>query len=121
MNEMNLVIEIDPKLEKCIEDCEQCFKSCASTFKHCLEMGGPHALPKHLNLLKDCMEICKTSEDFMLRDSMHAKCIAEECAKICEQCAESCEEIDPNDAQMKECAETCRDCAESCKDMVIGV
>ena len=112
------VKKMDPKMEKCITDCANCFKSCAISFRHCIEMGGPHALPKHLNLLKDCMGICKLSEEFMLRDSMHAKCICEECVKICELCAQSCEETDPNDEQMKECAKLCRECAMSCKDMV---
>jgi hypothetical protein len=113
MDEINATKEKDLGMEKRIEACSDCFKSCARTFKHCLDMGGPHALPKHLNLLKDCMEICKVTEDFLLRDSTHLECVSEECAKICEQCAASCDETDPNDGEMKECAKACRQCAET--------
>lgn len=113
-----VMLEKDPKIEKCIEDCSKCFRTCAETLKHCLEMGGAYALPKHLNLLQDCMDMCKMSEEFMLRDSMHAKCVCEECQKICELCAQSCEETDPNDAQMKACAQMCRVCSSSCQDML---
>ena len=112
--------EKDPKTKKCIEDAGKCYEICAATFKHCTEMGGPHAMPKHLNTLKDCMEICKITQDFTLRDSEHVKCLCDECEKICELCAQSCEETDPNDEQMKKCAKACRDCAASCKEMLMS-
>lgn len=109
--------EMDPKMKKGVDDCNKCRTACLMTINHCLKMGGVHVEPRHMNLLKDCAEICKSSENFMLRDSEHAECICEECARICEQCAESCEKIDPNDAQMSECAKMCRECATSCKAM----
>jgi hypothetical protein len=112
--------EKDPKTEKCIESSAKCYEVCAATFKHCIEMGGPHALPKHLNVLKDCMEICKVTQDFMLRDSNHVKCLCDECEKITELCAQSCEDTDPNDEQMKECAKICREAAASCKEMLMS-
>jgi hypothetical protein len=110
--------EIDLKVKKCIDDCSDCYQVCVATLAHCQEMGGIHAEPKHLTLLKDCAEICKTSESFMLRGSLHAPCVAQECAKICEQCADSCEKVDPRDIQMMECVKMCRECAASCKEMV---
>jgi hypothetical protein len=117
---MNTINEPDPKIQKCIDACGNCYEVCAATFKHCMDMGGPHALPKHINTLKDCMDICKMTQDFMLRDSEHLKCIADECEKICELCAQSCEETDPNDEQMKACVAACRQCATACKDILMG-
>ncbi len=116
---METIKKRDLKTERSIQDCGKCYKACTATFKHCMELGGDHVLPKHLNTLKDCMEICKITEDFMLRDSEHVKCLCDECEKITELCAQSCEETDPNDEQMKECAKACRECAESCKDMLM--
>jgi hypothetical protein len=109
--------EMDPIMKKCVEDCARCYKACTETLKHCTEMGGVHVETNHLMLLKDCAEICKASEDFMLRGSMHSKCLCDECAKICDLCAESCEAVDPNDPVMKECAKICRECAASCRSM----
>lgn len=109
--------QMDPKLQKCIDDCSKCYQTCTETLRHCLEMGGSHVEAKHLTLLMDCAKICKISEDFMLRGSEHDKHICAECAHICEQCADSCEKIDPNDNQMMQCAKMCRQCAVSCKEM----
>jgi len=81
-----------------------CYQVCVSTVSHCLSMGGKHTEATHLTLLKDCASICKLSENFMLRNSLHAKHIAKECAEICEACAEDCEKLDLKDEQMQECA-----------------
>lgn len=107
----------EPREEKCLADSARSMRACSETLAHCLEQGGKHAEPKHISILLDCIRICQLNQEFMLRDSMHRKCIADECAKICELCAESCENIDQGDAMMRECAKICRECAASCKDM----
>lgn len=82
---------------------------------HCLTMGGEHSEVTHIQLLKDCAELCKLSESFMLRGSDFAEELCKLCADICEQCADNCEKVGPEDAQMGECAQLCRKCAESCR------
>ena len=104
------------EMQQAIENCASCRAICEQTLSYCLKKGGKHAEPSHLQLLRDCLEICVASSGFMLRDSAfhHLTCGA--CAEICARCAESCEKM-PNDAQMKACAEACRRCAESCGKM----
>lgn len=80
-------------------------------------MGGKHAEESHLNLLKDCVEICKMSSEFMERDSDHSKALCKLCAEICDACAKSCEELDPSDKKMADCAKACRECAKTCREM----
>jgi len=107
-------------LRECISACQRCHDVCARTINHCLEKGGQHAEPAHIRLLFDCVEICETSADFMVRESglHHLTCHA--CAEVCERCAEDCDRMS-DDAQMRECAETCRACASVCREMSSGV
>lgn len=108
--------QVSSSLSDCIRSCEECHRICMETLSHCLDKGGSHAEAGHIGLLLDCVEICQTSANFMVRDSdLHTEtCRA--CAVICQRCAESCEKMS-GDEQMKRCAEACRQCAESCKGM----
>lgn len=102
-------------MQRCIEECSNCHDVCTTTIQHCLEMGGDHAEASHIRLLLDCVQICETSADFMLRGSdLHAQ-ICAACAEVCERCAQECDRFD--DDFMKQCAEACRRCAESCRMM----
>jgi hypothetical protein len=108
---------MDAKIEECIKACTECYKTCTQTITHCLEMGGEHASPEHVDLLRDCAEICKLSVDFMLRDSQFAAQLCGLCADICERCAEQCEQMAGDDETMQQCADTCRRCVETCRAM----
>jgi hypothetical protein len=105
------------EIQQCILRCHECHDLCVSTIQHCLQMGGKHAMPRHISLLMDCSQICHTAEDFMLRNSASHMRVCGVCAEICELCAQDCQRIDPNDTQMQACAEACRRCAESCYHM----
>jgi hypothetical protein len=105
------------EMQQCIENCQNCHRICIETMSHCLQMGGKHVEPAHMRLMQDCIQICQTSADFMLRGSdLHTRTCAV-CAEVCERCAQDCERIDPNDTQMKSCAAMCRLCADSCRRM----
>lgn len=104
------------EMQRCIEQCQSCHDVCLQTVQHCLEKGGRHAEAAHIRLLLDCVEICQTSANFMIRGSdLHTEtCRA--CSEVCERCAADCERLG-DDAKMRECAEICRRCAESCAAM----
>ena len=106
----------DPRMKECIDNCNNCRDECEHTlFQHCMEMGGKHTEQNHVKLMADCIEICQTAANFMLRGSDQHAAVCAACADICESCAESCEEIGGED--MERCAEVCRQCAESCREM----
>lgn len=105
------------EMEKCIQNCTDCHHICLETLTHCLHMGGKHVEPNHIRLLNDCIQICQTSADFMLRQSPFHTMTCAVCAQVCEQCADDCSRFDPKDEQMLACAEACRRCAESCRQM----
>lgn len=104
------------QMQACIEDCLDCHSICLETITYCLEQGGKHADPEHISLLMDCAEICQTSANFMLRDSLFHGFTCDICAEICEECAEDCAQFS-GDEQMQACAEMCRRCAASCAEM----
>jgi hypothetical protein len=107
---------ISPEMRQCIEECQRCHSICLETVTHCLQKGGPHAEAQHIRLLLDCVEICETSANFMLRGSnLHTRTCAV-CAEVCERCAQDCERFG-DDEMMRRCAEACRRCAESCRRM----
>jgi hypothetical protein len=103
-------------MKECIESCNKCRDECEQVlFRHCLEMGGRHLEQGHVRLMADCIEICQTAANFMLRGSdMHQE-VCGACADICDACADTCDKI--GGAEMDRCAEVCRVCAESCRGM----
>lgn len=104
------------EMQHCIQECTNCHTVCTQTVNYCLEQGGKHAQAQHIGLLLDCVEICSTSADFMLRgSSFHAKTCGV-CADVCERCAQSCDQFG-DDEQMKACAQARRSCASSCQQM----
>lgn len=107
---------MNQSMENCIQNCLECYRVCAETIQHCLKKGGEHASPAHIKTLMDCVEICRTSADFMIRGSELHALTCGVCAEICRRCAEECERMS-DDEQMQRCAEVCRRCAESCEEM----
>ena len=107
---------ISKEMQQCITDCLDCYANCESTVQHCLELGGPHAEPRHIGLLLDCAEICRTSADLMLRGSEHSGHVCGVCADICQACEASCRRVG-DDETMRKCADSCRRCAESSQRM----
>jgi hypothetical protein len=103
-------------LRDCARDCLACYDACISTaYGHCLAVGGEHIAAEHFRLMRDCAEICRTSADFLLRESTLHPLTCGVCAEICTRCADDCARFD--DAHMRRCAEACRSCAESCRMM----
>src|SRR4051812_35452592 len=110
-------------MRRCAEECHRCHDVCLETISHCLHMGGEHADPHHIRLMMDCVQICHTSGDFMLRgsDLHHETCRT--CSVICARCAADCQRLADNGGAaegkkaMQTCADQCRRCADSCRKM----
>jgi hypothetical protein len=103
-------------MQTCITNCTDCHRICLETITYCLQKGGKHAGADHIRLMMDCVQICATSADFMIRGSELHRLTCGACVEICTRCAEDCEQM-ADDARMKRCAEMCRRCADSCREM----
>lgn len=101
---------------RCIDACKDCHSVCVETIIHCQNMGGKHAETPHIWLMRDCTDIYKESEGFILRGSEFMNQVCSICADICGRCVESCEAFD--DQAMKTCTQSCPDCSSSCREMV---
>lgn len=57
-------------MQSCLEACELCHRICLQTaMNHCLENGGKHVKAKHIRLMMNCAEICRTTANFQLTGS----------------------------------------------------
>lgn len=109
--------ERNQEMDNCIQNCQNCHEVCLETISHCLEMGGEHASAEHIKLLQDCVQICQTSADFMIRGSDYHAPVCGACAEVCDACAKECESMADGNDFMQRCADACRRCAESCRQM----
>lgn len=107
---------ITPEMRQCIRECSECHDVCLETIHYCLHKGGHHAEAHHIRLMQDCVQICHTGADFMLRGSDLHGHTCRACAEVCRRCAAHCEAM-ADDPQMKTCGQACRRCAESCASM----
>ena len=103
-------------IQGCILDCQDCHRICLDTLQHCLKLGGRHAEAEYIQTMLDCAEICATSANFMLRNSVLQCRLCSACADACTRCADACDRPG-SDAKMQACAEMCRRCAASCQRM----
>lgn len=110
---------ISAEMRDCIQECQSCHAVCLETVQHCLQKGGEHAAAEHIRLMLDCVEICQTSANFMLRGSDLHMHTCGTCAEVCDRCAQDCERM-ADDEMMRRCAEACRRCAASCRQMSGG-
>lgn len=104
--------KLPTEISQCIDACASCHQTCVDTAAHCLDLGGAHNAA--VRPLLDCEQICRTTEDFMLRGSAQHASACTTCAEVCDACATACEQF-PGDAQMTACAQECRDCAAACR------
>lgn len=104
-------------MQNCIDNCNKCAKICLETLTYCLKQGGKHAEEKHIQSLLSCIEACKLSENYMLRQSNLHMEACKLCAKACQECLATCKAIDAKDEQMNKCIEQCNICMETCKKM----
>lgn len=104
-------------MQRCIDSCQTCHGICLETTQYCLKMGGTYVEAGLIRLMMDCVQICQTSADYMIRGSDFHGTTCDICAEVCEHCSEECKSFS-GDAQMQRCAEVCRMCAESCRAMV---
>ena len=104
------------EMQGAIQECERCHNVCLGIIAHCLRKGGRHADPNHITTLLDCVDMCATSANFMLRDSPRHRRTCEVCAEVCDACAKSCATFRDDD-EMRRCEAECHRCAESCREM----
>lgn len=100
------------RADSCKGDCGACARICEETLKYFNEKGGKYTDSKRVQLITDCIAICKLSADFKERKSEFAGSIQKACAEICAKCAKSCEEL--NDDKLKDCIAKCNNCAQMC-------
>jgi hypothetical protein len=101
-------------VQNCIDACLRCYQLCRATpIARAAAIGGADGGARHLALMLNCADICRTASDFLLSGSDHRNIVCAVCATVCRSCAESCERM----GGLEECAAACRSCAGLCMRM----
>jgi hypothetical protein len=106
-------------MQRCIEECQKCHDVCLQAVAHGLRQGGHYVEATHIMALLDCVDMCATSVNFMLRESARHRRTCELCAEVCDACARSCAGFHDDD-EMRRCEAECHRCAESCREMALS-
>lgn len=96
-------------------NCVNCAQMCEKMLEYCKKKGGKHADAKHINIMKDCITLCKACSDLSSRDSKLQAKLHAICAEACKKCAQSCAKL--KDEKLKDCVDMCNTCATSCSEM----
>lgn len=97
-----------------VKTIQECSATCEHMTKMMLYMPDVKNRVEQINLLRDCADICDTTEDYVARNSYFSKSIAAQCADICVTCGTECSKFPDQASQM--CAQICFNCAEECKE-----
>lgn len=100
--------------KSCSSNCKECAEVCEKTLDYCTKKGGAHAKAEHINVMKDCITVCKANADLRSRNSKYVDAMSKICSELCTDCAASCEKL--KDPKMKNCIDECKKCADCCKN-----
>lgn len=103
---------------ECIDACTACYRQCTVTLARVVEIGEPLAAPPLVEALLDCVRMCETSANFLLRGSEHQRRVCELCAEVCRACATACLARGKGELLLR-CADACRFCADSCEQVAM--
>ena len=101
-----------------VKTIQECTATCEHMEKMMLYMPDVAQRINQVNLLRDCADICDTTENYLARNSVFSKSIAAQCAEICVTCGLECAKFPDQHSQM--CAQICFNCAEECREFAVS-
>jgi hypothetical protein len=107
--------KFDADMEQCIDACTRTHQVALTVSGHALRHGGEENSNHLIRVLSDCVEMCQTAANFMLRGSPNHKKTCGLNAEICREVARECGKFD--DEPMNKMARVATECAESCEKM----
>lgn len=98
-------------------NCDACAAFCQKTLTYCSTKKGTYTKGTTAAALKDCINACKSSSEYISRGSVFQKRAMALCIDACNNCTKTCESF-KDDNNMKACANECRKCAGNCQKIV---
>lgn len=102
-------------MERCIDQCTATHQAALTVSGHALRHGGEENASRVIRVLSDCVELCQTAANFMLRGSPNHTRVCALNAEICREVARECGKFD--DEPMRRMVEIATECAETCEAM----
>jgi hypothetical protein len=98
-------------------NCTSCAASCQKTLDYCNTKKGKYGEASVTNSLKDCINACKMTADFLNRGSVGLQPKAcDLTVQACNECAKSMDKFNTDNA-MQACANECRKCVGNCQKL----
>jgi hypothetical protein len=91
-------------------NCKAVSASCEKTVEYCNEKKGKLGSASTINAMKDAIDACKATSQFLERGSSLAPKSAEIAVSACNECAKVCDQF-KDDTQLTSCANECRKAA----------
>jgi hypothetical protein len=98
-------------------NCTSCAAYCQKTLDYCNSKKGKYGEASVTNSLKDCINACKMTADFLNRGSVGLQ--PKSCdltVQACNECAKSMDKFN-TDNTMQACANECRKCVGNCQKL----
>jgi hypothetical protein len=105
----------ETSMSGCAKECGKCQKSCEKADTYLRGKTQTASSTAAQKSIADCVELCKTSQVLMEKNSKYHPAVCKVCAEACTACATACDAL--HDPKLKECIEECKTCADSCKQM----
>lgn len=103
------------EMQRCIDDCTSMHQVALTAAGHALRHGGDENTNHVIRVLSDCVEMCQTAANFMLRGSPNHRKTCAVCGQICREVAAECGRFD--DDVMARVVDAAERCAGSCEAM----
>jgi hypothetical protein len=104
------------EMAECIDDCNRTHQVLLTASGHALRHGGAENTAHIIRVMSDCVEMCQTAANFMLRGSPNHKKTCAVNAEFCREVARECARFEDDDV-MQKVVEVTTACAESCEQM----
>ena len=105
----------DTDMARCIDSCTRMHQVALTAAGHALRHGNGENSNHVIRVLSDCVEMCQTAANFMLRGSPNHTRVCAVNAEICREVAKTCGEFE--DEAMRTVTKAAEECAEACESM----
>jgi hypothetical protein len=100
------------EIQQCIQDCLNCQQVCLQSADAGQQAGSDSAKMDHLQMLRDCAELCLTTAHFLQHGSPLAGYLCQAAEQVTTICSNECDQTGDSD-----CANACRNVSWSCNQL----
>ena len=109
---------ISEELRRCLAGCVACRDACLAAIAHCIETRGDDETAPHVQLLRDCADVCERTAAAIEQTGERDDALLKECVEIVGRCARELPRDFPDDAKLQAVGTAAVDCAKLCESVM---